>query len=136
MALYIFPSLWETHIQKHSVNSTCCMVVFCGYSTCLCLQAPFATPQDSLLKTLIMMSGEYNYEDIFLNDGPVPFQFTTYTGPSSTLPNFQFKKMQCFFKMKLIKMVMKRLSSKLFSEICKNFKIFIGYQFNGKYYTP
>jgi hypothetical protein len=47
----------------------------------LCVvETPFAAPQDSLLKTLVMMSGEYNYEDIFLNSGPVPFQFTTYAG--------------------------------------------------------
>ncbi len=48
---------------------------------CLSLgKVPFAKPQDSLLKTLVMMSGEYNYEDIFLNSGPVPFRFITYAG--------------------------------------------------------
>ncbi len=30
-----------------------------------------------------MMSGEFNYEDIFLNNGPVPFKFTTYSGGAS-----------------------------------------------------
>ena len=39
----------------------------------------FGTIQDALLKTLIMMSGELEYPDIFFNNGKVPFPGVTYT---------------------------------------------------------
>ena len=42
------------------------------------LQAVFKKPWDALLKSLIMMSGEYDYGAIFFDNGKVPFPFVTY----------------------------------------------------------
>ena len=38
----------------------------------------FDSIHDSMLKVLIMMSGEFDYTSIFLEHGPVPFKFSSY----------------------------------------------------------
>ena len=43
------------------------------------VQAVFEKPWDALLKSLIMMSGEYDYGAIFFDNGKVPFPFVTYS---------------------------------------------------------
>ena len=40
----------------------------------------FEYPWDAALKTLVMMSGEFDYGDIFFaDDGPVPYPTVTYS---------------------------------------------------------
>ena len=57
--------------------------------TCILIfQEPFRSLPDSVLKTLIMMSGEFDYGTIFLREGeeamgPVPFPFVSYAGYQS-----------------------------------------------------
>ena len=51
-----------------------------GFHVLLAYQEPFETVQNSLLKVAIMMSGEFEYTDIFLDENgpPVPFKTVTY----------------------------------------------------------
>ena len=50
---------------------------------CWISKEPFQNVSDALLKTLVMMSGEFDYGSIFLKNsgnGPVPFPGISYTG--------------------------------------------------------
>lgn len=54
-----------------------------GFNMLFLYQEPFRSLPDSVLKTLIMMSGEFDYGTIFLREGeeamgPVPFPFVSY----------------------------------------------------------
>ena len=50
-----------------------------GFHILLSHKSEFEDPWDSLMKTLVMMSGEYEYSDIFFGDeGKVPFPTITY----------------------------------------------------------
>lgn len=50
-----------------------------GFHTLLAHMTEFGTVQDSLMKVSIMMSGEFEYMSIFLENGEVPFKGVTYT---------------------------------------------------------
>ena len=50
-----------------------------GFHMLLRHEQLFAEPWDAALKTLIMMSGEYDYTTIFFETGKVPFPSVTYT---------------------------------------------------------
>ena len=50
-----------------------------GFHVLLKHETEFATTQDALLKTLVMMSGELEYPKIFFDYGKVPFPGLTYT---------------------------------------------------------
>ena len=51
-----------------------------GFHVLLLYENVFEEPWDAFLKTLVMMSGELEYPDIFFSDqGKVPFPTVTYT---------------------------------------------------------
>ena len=49
-----------------------------GFHVLLAYQEPFSRVEFSLLKVAIMMSGEFDYSDIGLDSGDVPFKSVTY----------------------------------------------------------
>ena len=51
-----------------------------GFHLLLSYKQEFEYPWDAALKTLVMMSGEFDYGDIFFaDDGKVPFEAVTYS---------------------------------------------------------
>ena len=50
-----------------------------GFHVLLLHEQVFAKPWDAALKTLVMMSGEFDYSTIFFDSGKVPFPSVTYT---------------------------------------------------------
>ena len=52
-----------------------------GFNLLLSHKKEFEKPWDATLKTLVMMSGEFDYTDIFFdeNDGKVPYPTVTYS---------------------------------------------------------
>ena len=51
-----------------------------GFHILLSNQQLFSKPEYSLMKTMMMFSGEYDYKDIFFSDteGAAPFPYSTY----------------------------------------------------------
>ena len=74
----IFHDVLYTFLRVATIILVFVVAFALGFHALLAHEVPFATVQDSMLKVAIMMSGEIDYADIFLSEGPVPFKGATY----------------------------------------------------------